>query len=136
MKKSQAVTVNPTRIIAIVCIAFIIAGLVLTRRSTVPDLHGARASEIETPGRGDYDRTGHDPGFFSRAVQVMVPPHISEGQTIALTYIDDGTDHHESFTVVRISAKKSLCRLYDRENTGNGQAPGKLIRIEGCTVRR
>ncbi len=127
---------SPTRIIALVCIALVIAALVLTRRSTVPDFHGARASEIETQGQGSYDKAGRDPGLFSDAIKVAIPAHIAEGQTITLSYTEDGATRRDTFTVVRIWAKKTLCRLYDQENTGDGHAPGRVIYLKDCKVVR
>ena len=127
---------SPTRIIAIVCVAIAIVALAFTRRSTVPDFHGARASEIATPGQGRYDEAGHDPSFLSGAIRVDLPAHIAEGQTLALSYTKNGVARRDTFTVVRIWAKTSLCRLYDRENTGDGPAPGKVIHIDDCKVVR
>jgi hypothetical protein len=128
--------VSQIRIIAVICIAIVIAALAFTRRATVPDFHGARASEIATPGQGDYDEAGHDLGFFSGAIQVALPAHIAEGQTITLSYAKDGATRHDAFAVVRISAKKSLCRLYDRENAVDSRVPGKVISIKDCKVLR
>jgi len=132
----QAATVSPTRIIALICIALVITALVLTRRSAVPDFHGARASEIETPGQGSYDKAGRDPGFFSDTIKATIPAHIAEGQTITLSYTEEGVRRRDTFTVVRIWAKKALCRLYDKENAGDGHAPGRMIYIKDCKVVR
>jgi hypothetical protein len=92
------------------------------------------AQDVETPGSGRYNRIRANVGviFIDGSIQARIPSRVSVGQTIDISFVKDGQEITDSWKVVRISTKDTLCRLHNAPE----RTVGDTVYVKPCKVVR
>ena len=92
------------------------------------------AQEVETPGTGRYERVKANVGVVvsDSSIRATIPVNVSVGQEIGVSFVKDGQEITDSWQVVRISTKGSLCRLHSAPD----RTIGNTVYVKPCRVLR
>ena len=91
--------------------------------------------KVMTLGKGRYEKNTNYFLFVSgRSYSAQIPDIVTEGETIQVSYEDDGEENIDRFEVHRISSRDDLCRLHNRTVTRYDTYPGNIIYIRPCNV--
>jgi hypothetical protein len=92
------------------------------------------AQFVETPGAGRYEKIKSNVGVVvsDGSIQATIPKTVSVGQTIDVTFENDGQRTTDRWRVVRISTRGNLCRLH----SAPAREVGNTVFVRPCKVAR
>ncbi len=114
--------------------AVILVAIACTAGCSGQSADSLSALEVETPGSGRYERIKVNVGVVvsDSSIQATIPAKVSVGQTIEVSFSKNGQAITDSWQVVRISTKNTLCRLHSTP----GRKVGNTVYVKPCRVLR
>jgi hypothetical protein len=115
-------------------VALLITAFVCATGCSGQSANSDSAQEVETPGTGRYDRIIVNLGIVvsDSSIQATIPSKVSVGQIIEVSFVKDGQEITDSWQVVRISTKGTLCRLHNARD----RTVGNTVYVKPCRILR